>query len=206
MIGRIAGKLLEKQSPWLLVDVGGVAYEMQVPMTSIYRLGDVGTEVVLHTHVAVSETSQQLFGFAQKSDRELFRILIKINGVGPKMALAIMSGMEASDLVRCVMEDNAAALVKVPGVGKKTAERLLIELRDKLKNWEMPTLPLAELEAASAPKVAAASAEEAESALISLGYKPTEATKMVAAVVKKYAADISSSEDLIRLSLKSMVA
>lgn len=206
MIGRIAGKLLEKQSPWLLVDVSGVAYEMQVPMTSIYRLGEVGAEVILHTHVAVSETSQQLFGFAEKNDRELFRILIKINGVGPKMALAIMSGMEASDLVRCVMEDNVTALVKVPGVGKKTAERLLIELRDKLKNWEMPTVPLAELEAASAPKVAAASAEEAESALISLGYKPTQATKMVAAVVKKHAADISSSEDLIRLSLKSMVA
>lgn len=205
MIARLSGVLLEKQLPWILLDVQGVGYELQVPMTSIYRLGNVGEAVVLHTHLAVSETSQQLFGFAENRDRELFRTLIKINGVGPKMALAILSGMEAADLVRCVMEDNAAALVKVPGVGKKTAERLIIELRDKLKNWDMPTVPLGELEQASAAKVAPRAAEEAESALIALGYKPAEATRMVSSVVKHHAEDVSSSEDLIRLSLKSLL-
>ncbi|MCV6626267.1 MAG: Holliday junction branch migration protein RuvA, partial [Cellvibrionaceae bacterium] len=183
----------------------GVGYELQVPMSSIYRLGNVGEAVQLHTHMAVSETSQQLFGFAERRDRELFRTLIKINGVGPKMALAILSGMEAEDLVRCVMDDNVGALVKVPGVGKKTAERLIIELRDKLKDWQPGSAPLAELEAASAAKPAPMASEEAESALIALGYKPTEASKMVAAVLKAEAENIHSSEDLIRLSLKSMM-
>ena len=180
MIGRITGKLLEKQLPWVVVDVQGVGYELQLPMSSVYRLGELGSELVLYTHLSVSETSQQLFGFVDKRDRELFRILIRVNGVGPKMGLAILSGLEADDLVRCVMDDNVTALVKVPGVGKKTAERLLIELRDKLKNWQLPTAPLAEMERASEFKVAAASTEEAESALLSLGYKPAEASKMVA--------------------------
>jgi len=205
MIGRLNGTIIEKQLPWIILDVQGVGYELQVPMTSIYRLGAVGEKAVLHTHLAVSETAQQLFGFAEKRDRELFRTLIKVSGVGPKMALAILSGMESSDLVRCVMEDNSAALVKVPGVGKKTSERLIIELRDKLKNWDMPTVPLSELEQAGAAKVTPLISEEAESALTSLGYKPTDATKMVAAVVKKHAGDISTSEELIRLSLKSML-
>ncbi len=202
MIGRLSGRILEKQLPIVLLDVQGVAYEVQVPMTSIYRLGAVGDAAVLHTHLSVSETAQQLFGFAEKKDRELFRILIKINGVGPKMALAILSGMEASDLVNCVMSDNVSALVKVPGVGKKTAERLIIELRDKLKDWELPSMPLAELEAASAAKVSNAAQEEAESALVALGYKPADAGKMVMAASKQFAEEISGAEDLIRLALK----
>lgn len=202
MIGRLSGLILEKQLPIVLLDVQGVAYEVQVPMTSIYRLAGIGEQAVLHTHLSVSETAQQLFGFAEKKDRELFRVLIKINGVGPKMALAILSGMEASDLVNCVMSDNVSALVKVPGVGKKTAERLIIELRDKLKDWELPSMPLAELEAASAAKVSNAAQEEAESALVALGYKPADASKMIMATSKQFAEEISGAEDLIRLALK----
>lgn len=206
MIGRLRGTLAEKQPPYLLIDVQGVGYEVQAPMTTFYRLPELGSEVVLHTHFAVSENSQQLFGFADKHDRELFRTLIKVNGVGPKMAVAILSGMEAETIARCVMEDNSAALVKVPGVGKKTAERLIIELRDKLKDWEVPTLPLGELEAASNAAETALTNDmlaEAESALVALGYKPAEATKVVAGIMKQH--QVTRSEELIRLALRSMV-
>jgi len=206
MIGRLRGKLIEKQPPYLLVDVNGVGYEVQAPMTTFYHLPELGTEVVLHTHFAVSENAQQLYGFAQKRERQLFRTLIKVNGVGPKMAVAILSGMEADTIARCVMEDNSAALVKVPGVGKKTAERLIIELRDKLKDWEVDILPLGELEAASNAAEQEAVNDmlaEAESALIALGYKPAEATRAVASVAKN--TDVTRSEELIRMALRSMV-
>lgn len=206
MIGRLHGQLAEKQPPWLLIDVGGVGYEVQAPMTTFYRLPEVGAEVTLHTHFAVSENAQQLYGFADKRDRELFRTLIKVNGVGPKMAVAILSGMEADAIARCVMEDNSAALVKVPGVGKKTAERLIIELRDKLKDWEVPTLPLGELEAASMQQAGGESGDmlgEAESALVALGYKPAEAAKVVARTARQHR--VARSEELIRLALRSML-
>jgi len=208
MIGRLTGKLLEKQAPFLLVDVQGVAYEVQAPMTTFYQLGSLGDEVVLHTHFAVSETSQQLFGFARLSDRTLFRTLIKVNGVGPKMAISILSGMEAETIARCVMEDNTAALVKVPGVGKKTAERLIIELRDKVSEWQSTGAGLSEMEAASQPVSQAPSSKdkmaEAESALISLGYKPAEASKAISRVMKQLGDEAGSSEELIRMALRGM--
>ena len=207
MIARLKGVLLEKQAPHLLVDVQGVGYELQAPMTTFYQLPTVGEELILYTHFSVSETSQQLFGFARKSDRELFRTLIKVNGVGPKMAVSILSGMEADVIARCVREDNAAALVKVQGVGKKTAERLIIELRDKLADWQTDSAPLSEMEAASQPAPSGPSSKEliaeAESALISLGYKPAEATRAVARAASKI--EFSSSEELIRLALRGMV-
>lgn len=207
MIGRLKGVLLEKQAPHLLVDVQGVGYEVQAPMTTFYHLGNLGDEVVLHTHFAVSETSQQLFGFVRRSDRELFRTLIKVNGVGPKMAVSILSGMEADAIARCVIEDNTAALVKVPGVGKKTAERLIVELRDKVADWQIDEAPLGAMEAASQPAPQGPSAKElmaeAESALISLGYKPAEASKAIARAAE--GVDISSSEELIRMALRGMV-
>lgn len=203
MIGRLHGKLLEKQAPQLLIDVNGVGYELQAPMTTFFGLPELGEPVVLHTHFSVSENAQQLFGFSSKRDRELFRLLIKVNGVGPKMAVGIMS-IDTDELVRCVMETNVDALVKVPGVGKKTAERLIVEMRDKLKGWDFA--------AGSAPSpkqnsdVAVSSQNtmvaEAESALIALGYKPAEAAKSVSRVLTE---DISSAEELIRLSLKSML-
>lgn len=205
MIGRLKGLLVEKQPPHVLIDVQGVGYDVLAPMTSFYHLPDLGDEVVLHTHFAVSETSQQLYGFYDKESRELFRQLIKVSGVGPKMALAILSGMETAAFVRCVMEDNTAALVKVPGVGKKTAERLIIEMRDKLKGWEFGpgAVPAGELPVQPAAAGNSAIAE-AESALVALGYKPTEASRAVSAVLNEHD-DVQRSEDLIRLALRSML-
>lgn len=208
MIGRLFGKVIEKQAPYLLLDVNGVGYEVQAPMTTFYRLPELGGEVVLHTHFAVSEVSQQLYGFMSLQDRQLFRLLIKVNGVGPKMAIGIMS-MESNDFVRCVMDDNVTALVKVPGVGKKTAERLMIEMRDKLKDWNVPQsgsegdiITLEDGAQATSGMSSNAMVQEAESALIALGYKPTEAAKAVSAAMNE---DITRSEELIRAALKSML-
>ena len=207
MIGKLRGVLVEKQPPDILLDVNGVYYEVQVPMTSIYQLPDTDSEIVLFTHLAVNETAQQLFGFCQRRDRELFRTLIKVNGVGPKMALAILSGMETDTIVRCVRDDNSAALVKLPGVGKKTAERLIIELRDRLKEWDLPVYPTATVTAA--PTTAPAANDniitaEAESALIALGYKPTQASQMILSVLKEHS--VERTEDLIRLALRNVAS
>lgn len=204
MIGRLKGLLIEKQPPHVLIDVQGVGYDVLAPMTSFYHLPDLGAEVVLHTHFAVSETSQQLYGFYDKESRELFRQLIKVSGVGPKMALAILSGMETAAFVRCVMEDNTAALVKVPGVGKKTAERLIIETRDKLKGWEFGSGSAPVGAPVSSASTANSAIAEAESALVALGYKPTEASRAVSAVLKDDDG-AQRSEDLIRLALRSML-
>lgn len=206
MIGRLKGILVEKQAPHLLLDVHGVGYELIAPMTTFYRLPETGQEVVLHTHFAVSETSQQLFGFSSKEDRELFRLLIKVNGVGPKMAAGIMC-MESADIVHCVRADNINALMKVPGVGKKTAERLIIEMRDKLKSWtgaarlphEQPGIIALD---AGEHTSARALVAEAESALIALGYKPVDASRAVSAAMDE---SVERSEDLIRRALKSML-
>ena len=199
MIGRLSGTLAALQPPLLLVDVQGVGYEVLAPMTTIFELPALGQPVQLHTHLAVSETAQTLYGFLRDSDRQLFRTLVKVNGVGPKMALAILSGLDGAALARCVAEDNVAALVKVPGVGKKTAERLIVELRGKLAPdfGDSNDIPLL---AAVTPKVDHAG--EAESALAALGYKPTEATRMIARASKEQ--PDADSAMLIRLALKSM--
>ncbi|WP_185232420.1 Holliday junction branch migration protein RuvA [Teredinibacter franksiae] len=204
MIGRLNGLLVEKQAPQLMVELQGVGYDLLAPMSTFYRLPELEKPVLLHTHFAVSETSQQLFGFISKKDREFFRLLIKVNGVGPKMAVGIMS-METDDIVRCIMDDNVSALVKVPGVGKKTAERLIIEMRDKLKAWVVPATtsegeePIA---LGSGPASQNKIIADAESALVALGYKPTEAAKAVSKVAN---GDISRSEDLIKLALRGMI-
>jgi Holliday junction DNA helicase RuvA len=195
MIGRLRGILLEKQPPYLLLDVQGVGYELQAPMTTFYRLPSLGHEVVLHTHLSITENLHQLFGFSDQRDRSLFRTLIKVNGVGPKLAIAILSGMEADDIARCVRDDNITALTKVPGIGKKTAERLVIELRDRLKNWDMPQ---SDLLAHSDNDLFA----EAESALIALGYKPVDAAKMISLAAKQK--PDAKSEELIRMALRSI--
>jgi Holliday junction DNA helicase RuvA len=199
MIGFIQGILLAKQAPEILVDVGGVGYEVQVPMTTIYQLPKVGEKVALHTHFVVREDAQILFGFADARERKMFRNLIKVNGVGPKMALTILSGIESNDFVRCVRDNDTATLVRLPGVGKKTAERLLVEMRDRLKDWELGSgeLPIGNNTAAGGNDMLL----EAESALIALGYKPGDASGMVSAVKE----NVESSEELIRLALKSMV-
>lgn len=205
MIGRLQGMVLEKQPPFLLVDVNGVGYELQAPMNTFYKLPAIGSVAILHTHFSVSENAQQLFGFFDKQERELFRTLIKVSGVGPKMGIAILSGMEAEAFVRCVMDDDLTALVRVPGVGKKTAERLIIELRDKLKHWQLESTPLDAMEAAT-PQAHNSSKmiEDAQSALVSLGYKPAEAARVVGAAIK--ANDVDTSEALIRVSLRSMLS
>jgi Holliday junction DNA helicase RuvA len=203
VIGRLRGVLLEKQPPHLLVDVQGVGYDLLAPMTTFYSLPELGAEVVLHTHFSVSETAQQLFAFINKEDRALFRQLIKVSNVGPKMALGILSGMDSSEFVRCVMSNNLNALVQVPGVGKKTAERLIVEMRDRLRDWS----PAAD-GPVPAPIKAAVTSEsqivaDAEGALIALGYKPVEAAKAINAVLSEN--KVGRSEDLIRLALRSMM-
>jgi Holliday junction DNA helicase RuvA len=200
VIGRLRGKLIEKHAPHLLIDVGGVGYEVEAPMTTIYKLPELHEEVTLYTHLHVREDAQLLFAFGEERDRQLFRTLIKVNGVGAKMALTILSGMEADEFAQCIADGDAARLTRLPGVGKKTAERLIIEMRDRLKDWQ------------SSPKSGPGSvdrsikmnvepSDEAVSALISLGYKPQEASKYVLAVV----ADDMSSEDIIREALKASV-
>lgn len=204
MIGRLHGILIEKQPPYLLLDVQGVGYEVQAPMTTFYRLPAVGKEVTLHTHLSISENFHQLFGFFEIRDRSLFRTLIKVNGVGPKMAITILSGMEADDIARCVREDNTAALTKLPGIGKKTAERLVIELRDRLTTWDLPQgsdiKPNTAQPFSSGNEIFA----EAESALIALGYKPVDAAKMIAAAAKQNKE--GTSQELIRLALRSIAS
>ena len=205
MIGRIRGIILEKQAPDLLVEAHGVGYEVQAPLSTFYRLPPVGQEVVLHTHFAVREDAQQLFGFWHRDDRSLFRALIRVSGVGPKLALAILSGMDAEEFARCVQRNDTSALVKLPGIGKKTAERLMIEMRDVLREWRPEFAPARA--GATPPDIAAASqnrmVQDAESALIALGYKPQEAARAVSAVLDE---DVRESEELIRRALKGFAS
>ena len=201
MIGRIRGTLVHKQPPDILVEVGGVGYEIQVPMTTLFQLPELGAEVSLVTHFVVREDAQLLYGFIQEQDRSLFRQLIKVSGVGPKLALTILSGMDSASFARCVQRDDISSLIALPGVGKKTAERLLVEMRDKLKDWLVQTGETAEVAVTVAPVTDIVA--DAEGALIALGYKPQEASRVVAAVNDDNVAD---SEELIRLALKSMVS
>lgn len=200
MIGRLSGILLEKQPPHILLDVNGVGYEVDAPMSTFYRLPAIGDKVTLHTHLVVREDAQLLYAFAEKRDRALFRELIKLNGVGPKLALALMSGLEVEELIGAVQAQDTGALTRVPGVGKKTAERLLVELKDRFKAWEDIPGAAAPLVTGTAP-VAVSGTADAVSALIALGYKPQEASRAVANIKE----DGLSSEELIRRALKGMV-
>lgn len=199
MIGQIRGRLLDKRPPWLLVEAAGLGYEIEAPMTVFYDLPEVGTELVLHTHLVVREDAQLLFGFASRFERELFRALIKISGVGPKMGLAILSGIEAERLVDCIRHQDSSALVKVPGIGKKTAERLVIEMSDRLDRLDgVPAM--AGGAGAGAGVITAGADADAVAALEALGYKPRDA----AAAVARVAAEGLSSEELIRQALKGL--
>ncbi len=197
MIGLLFGKILSKQPPRLVLDVHGVGYEVDAPMTTFYELPAVGVEVTLYTHMAVRDDAHTLYGFLKVTDRDLFRSLLRVNGVGARLALTILSGMDSRTFINCVQEANSAALVRLPGVGKKTAERLIIELRDRLD-------ALSGLVAPSAAGTAAAAAdpvEDAVSALVGLGYKPVEASRMVRGIE---AVDLSS-EEIIRQALQASV-
>jgi len=198
VIGLLRGRLLARQPPSLLLDVQGVGYEVDAPMTTFYELPDIGAEVTLFTHLAVREDAHTLYGFLKLSDRNLFRALLKVNGVGARLALAILSGMETARFISCIQEGDTAALVRLPGIGKKTAERLVIELRDRLETGQGSVSAAA----GDASAMAAASpVEDAVSALVGLGYKPQEASRMVRAI------DVQElpSEEIIRRALQRTV-
>lgn len=197
MIGRISGVILHKQPPHLLIEAGGIGYELEAPMTTFYNLPDVGDKVTLHTHLVVREDAHLLFGFGSERERQLFRTLLKVNGVGARLALAILSGIETEDFVRVVHDGDINQLTHLPGVGRKTAERLIVEMRDRLKDWQPAAITIS---AANADTEVDAVAE-AVSALIALGYKPNEASRFVHAVAESG----MSSEAIIRAALKTSI-
>lgn len=199
MIGFLRGKLVLKAPPLLMLDVSGVGYEVEAPMTTFYNLPAIGAEIILHTHLVVREDAHILFGFSSEADRSMFRTLIKVNGVGPKLALTILSGQSAEEFHRCIYNNDTQALVRLPGVGKKTAERLVIEMRDRLPDLgnsvDLSVASVGNIQPAGNPK------QEAISALCSLGYKPLDASKMV----QNISVEDKSCEDIIRLALQGAV-
>jgi len=196
MIGFLRGILVLKKPPSLVVDVHGVGYEVDAPMSTFYGLPEVGVEVLLYTHLAVREDAHSLFGFISETERTLFRTLIKVNGVGAKLALGILSGLSAEEFHRAVEYQDTARLVRLPGVGKKTAERLIIELRDRMPGLGTVTLP----GAGTLPMPEASPVDDATSALVALGFKPQDAGQLV----KKVAVEGKTSEEIIRLALQSV--
>lgn len=204
MIGRLRGTILEKQPPQVLLEANGVGYEVHMPMTCFYELPELNQEAIIFTQFVVREDAQLLFGFNSKQERALFRELIKVNGVGPKLALAILSGMSAQQFVTAVEREEIAALVKLPGVGKKTAERLVVEMKDRFKGMHADLFaPDAVFALTSeSPAPAENDAEgEAVAALVALGYRPQEASRMVSKLNQPSA----SSETLIREALRAAI-
>lgn len=202
MIGKIRGIILEKQPPELVVDVQGVGYEINASMSTFYQLPECGQEVNLFTHLIVREDAHLLFGFYTQDERHLFRTLLKVNGVGPRLALTILSSTTPEGFVSSVLNNDTASLVRLPGVGKKTAERLVIEMRDKVADWKTPTLAPTDEEGAKTKGSRRHNMlQDAISALIALGYKPQEANR----TVTKIDDGVASSEELIRRALREMM-
>ncbi|GKW06648.1 Holliday junction branch migration protein RuvA [Pectobacterium carotovorum] len=203
MIGRLRGIILEKQPPQVLIEANGVGYEVHMPMTCFYELPELNQEAVIFTHFVVREDAQLLFGFNDKQERALFRELIKVNGVGPKLALAILSGMSATQFVSAVEREEIGALIKLPGVGKKTAERLVVEMKDRFKGLSgdlfnpVSDIPLAS--PATADNRVGEPEAEAAAALVALGYKPQEASRMISKIARPDA----DCETLIRDALRA---
>ena len=194
MIGRLRGTLLAKQPPWLVVDVGGVGYELEAPMSTIYDLPEIGREVALFTHYAVKEDTVALYGFLRETERTLFRTLQKVSGIGARIALSVLSGASADEFARQVQSGDIAALTRIPGIGKKTAERIVVELRDRVDGIALATFGPSSSGAVPKDPVA-----EASVALQQLGYKPVE----VARLVKDAAETGDSAETIIRKALKA---
>ncbi len=207
MIGRLRGELIEKRPPQLLLDVHGVGYEVEAPMSTFYTLPECGEQVVLHTHLVVREDAQLLYGFASESERTLFRALIRVTGIGARIALALLSAFGPDDVVRHIQEEDSAALTRAPGVGRKIAERLVVELRDRLSEWGSEPTAVASVTSNSAHQgnrlepPATSASEDAVSALIALGYRPADASRMVQRVEEEGLA----SEELIRRALQAAV-
>ncbi|MDR9438071.1 MAG: Holliday junction branch migration protein RuvA [Halomonas sp.] len=198
MIGRLRGTLLEKQPPWMVVEVAGVGYELEASMTTLVAMPGTGEPVSLYTHLTIRDDAHLLYGFAREQERALFRALIKVNGIGPRLALGILSGMDEEAFVCCVMDNDVKALTRLPGVGKKTAERLIIEMRDRFPHWEQPNNVSFDPHDATG-SVASGAADpvaDAESALVSLGYKPAEAARMLVGLE-----EAGSTEAMIKAAL-----
>ena len=200
MIGQIEGTIIEKNPPEILVEVAGITYEILVPMSTLYQLPESGELVRLHTHFSVREDAQTLYGFFDAEAKKMFRSLVRVNGVGPKMALGILSGMSVEDFVQAVRNNDSDAMVRMPGIGKKTAERLMIEMRDKIIEWGSDNNVGSDLSS----QTKSSFTKDAEIAMINLGYKPQQAARAIAQVLKVNP-EINDSEELIRFSLKSMI-
>ncbi len=201
MIGRLRGTLIYKQAPDIVVDVAGVGYELLASMTTLIDLPEVDNEVVIFTHLIVREDAQTLYAFSSDDERALFRTLLKVNGVGPKMALAIVSGMTASEFGLLIHSGDVTGLTRLPGVGKKTAERLIIEMRDRLPK------PEDQQQISGLSQTAPRNIEdEAVAALLALGYKPAQASKMVASYSGEKASEKTSVEEIVRNALKASLS
>jgi holliday junction DNA helicase RuvA len=192
MIGRLRGILIGKRPPWVLVEVGGVGYEMEVPMSTLYDLPDLGKEVVLLTHYAHKEDTVALYGFLRDDERGLFRDLQRVSGIGARIALAVLSGVSTAEFARLVQAGDVAALTRIPGIGKKTAERIVVELRDRIDNAAVSV-------SAGVVSVPRDARGEAEAALQQLGYKPAEAQRLAAAA----AGEGDDAETIIRKALRA---
>lgn len=193
MIGHLRGRLVRKAPPALIVDVGGVGYELEAPMSTFYRLPEVGSEVELHTHLLIRDDAHLLYGFSTEDERRLFRDLLRVTGIGPKIGLALLSGMDVDTFLLCVEVQDVDALTRVPGIGRKTAERLLIEMRDRIR-------ALGELSSATPRLNQPAGAQaEAFAALVALGYRPAEVTRLLRSVDNEGA----GTEELIRRALQA---
>ncbi|NIW86603.1 MAG: Holliday junction branch migration protein RuvA [Gammaproteobacteria bacterium] len=200
MIAWLRGTLRVKRAPRLVVDVHGVGYELEAPMTTFYELPEVGQPVSLHTHQVVREDTHQLYAFRREEERNLFRMMLRVSGVGARLALAILSGMDAAGFARCVQEGDTASLARLPGIGKKTAERLVVEMRDRLAGERVAADTGVALMGTAHPS-AADPVAEAVSALVALGFKPHEASRQVRALECR---DLSS-EEIVRRALQSLV-
>jgi Holliday junction DNA helicase RuvA len=196
VIGSLHGRLTAKHAPHIVVECSGVGYEVETPMSTFLELPEIGADVFLHTHLLVREDAHILFGFATADERTLFRTLLKVNRVGAKLALGILSAMSENDFRRCVEYDDAATLARVPGIGRKTAERLIMEMRDKIESIGVPSLPSGRVGVDVQPR------SEAFDALVALGYKPNEVNKLLG----KLDLDGLSAEDIIRRALKQVAA
>jgi len=199
MIGRLRGILVDKRPPSLLIDASGVGYEIEAPMSTFYDLPELGKETVLFTHLSVRDDAHVLYGFARERERGLFRALIRVNGVGPKLALAILSGMDTDTFAACVQDADTAALARLPGIGKKTAERLVMEMRDRLK--EMVHAPVVGAAGLGLQERVSTPVQDAVNALATLGFKLPEAQRLVKAVEQQGLA----SEEIIRRALQATV-
>lgn len=199
MIGRLRGELVIKQPPDMMLDVGGVGYELQAPMSTFYVLPEIGEQVTVFTHLQVRDDAHVLFGFINEAERRLFRALLRVTGVGAKMALAVLSGMDAQTFGRCIQQDDTASLIRLPGIGRKTAERLIVEMRDRIDALMTGVVTDSNHSAVVSQGSIMDPLEDAIQALVALGYKPQEANRMV----RKIDTTDVSREEIIRLALKT---